>query len=195
MSGGLSLWLGIPREILSIPPGSRKGESNAGWLGTWDSPLRTDWASLKSLESFRQLTSFCCSWILAVSSWIVSRFSTHFLLENPSNVEPWNRFNSSISLRFFTWASRSSRFCSSNCSWRSCWSRRSCSSPAWAWLISLRWDSIIPFNSWILLPSESAWNSCFWISAVKSTRICSFCQGESWLLVFPFRDMVIVCTN
>ena len=28
---------------------------------TWDSPLRTDSASLKSLESFIQLTSFCSS--------------------------------------------------------------------------------------------------------------------------------------
>ena len=68
MLGGLSLRLGIPIDRLSIPPGSRKGGSNAGWLVTWDSPLRTDSASSKSLDSFRQLTSFCSSWILAVSS-------------------------------------------------------------------------------------------------------------------------------
>ena len=42
ISGGLSLRLGIPREQLSIPPRSRKGGKNAGWLGTWESPLRTD---------------------------------------------------------------------------------------------------------------------------------------------------------
>ena len=30
MSGGLSLRLSIPTERLSIPPGSRKGGSNAG---------------------------------------------------------------------------------------------------------------------------------------------------------------------
>ena len=52
--------------------------SNAGWLGTWDSPLRTDSASLKSLESLIQLTSFCSSWILAVSSLIVSDFRLIF---------------------------------------------------------------------------------------------------------------------
>ena len=44
MSGGLSLRLSIP--------GLRKSGSNAGWLGTLDSPLRTDSASWKSLESF-----------------------------------------------------------------------------------------------------------------------------------------------
>ena len=43
--GGLSLRLGIPRERLSIPPGSGKGGKNAGWLVTWDCPLRTDSAS------------------------------------------------------------------------------------------------------------------------------------------------------
>ena len=66
MSGGLSLRLSIPTERLSIPPGSRKGWSNSGWLGKWDGPLRTDSASLKSLESFRHLILFCSSWILAV---------------------------------------------------------------------------------------------------------------------------------
>ena len=39
ISGGLSLRLDIPTERLSIPPGSRKSGKNAGWLGTWDSPL------------------------------------------------------------------------------------------------------------------------------------------------------------
>ena len=57
---------------------------------------------------------------------------------------------------------------------KNCWSRRSCSSPARAWLISYRWNSIIPFNSWTFLLSESAGNSCFWISVVTSARIC-FC--------------------
>ena len=142
-----------PRERLSVPPGSRKSGKNAGWLATWDCPLRTDSVPIKTLESFIQLTSFCSSWILAVGSRTVSRSSISFLLENPTNVDPWNRSNSSISLRLFIWASRRSRFCSNNCSWRSCWSRRSCSSPAWARLISLRWDSIIPFNFWILLVS------------------------------------------
>ena len=144
LSGGLSLWHSNPTERLGTPPGSRKGVSNAGRLGTWNNPLRTDSASLKSLESFIQWTSFWSSWILAVSSWIVSRPPINLLLEKSSNVDPWNRFNSSISWRLFIWASRRSRFCSDDCSWRSWWSLRSCSSPARAWSISLRWDSIIP---------------------------------------------------
>ena len=123
MSGGPFLRLGIPTERLSIPPG-------IGWGGNVG--LSTDSASWKSLESFMQLISFCDSWIIPVSSRIVSRSSINLLLEIASNVDPWNRFNSSISLRLFTWASRSSRFCSNNCSWRSCWSRRCCSSPWWA---------------------------------------------------------------
>ena len=177
--------LAFPQNGLAFRQDHDKVEKNDGWLGTWDSPLRTDSASLKSLESFIQLTSFCSSWILAVSSRIVSRSSINFLLENPSNVDPWNRFNSSISLRLFIWASRRSRFCSNNSSWRSCWSRRSCSSPARVWSISLRWDSIIPSNSWILLLSESAWNSCFWISDLTSARICSSCLSRR-ILVLSF---------
>ena len=127
--GGPFLRLGTPRERLSIPPGSGWVGKNAGWLATWDCPLRTDSASWKSLESFIQLISFSNPWILPVSSRIVSRSSTNFLLAIVSNVEPWNRFNSSISLRLFSWTSRRSQFCSNNCSWRSCWSRRSRSSP------------------------------------------------------------------
>ena len=180
--GGPMLRLGIPRERLSIPPGSRQGGSNAGWLGTWDSPLRTDSASWKSLESFIQLTSFCSSWILAVNSLIVSWFSINLLFENSSIRNSWTLFNSSISWKLLIWASRRFRFCSDNCSWRS-WSRRSCSSLAIVWSISLRWDSIIPINSWILLLSESAWNSCLWISALKSARICSFCLSKRTLMV------------
>ena len=140
--------------------------------------MHVDSASWKSLESFIQLTSFCSSWILAVSSRIVSRSSTNLLLENSLNVDPWNRSNSSVSLRLFIWSPRRSRFWSDNCSWRSCWFRRSCSSPARAWSFSLRWDFIIPLTSWILLLSESVWNSCSWISALESARICSFCRSK-----------------
>ena len=73
-----SLRLGNPRERLSIPPGSRKSGKNAGWLGTWDSPLRTDSASKKSLETFTQKTSFCSSWILDVNSLTCLDFQTIF---------------------------------------------------------------------------------------------------------------------
>ena len=91
MLGGPFLRLGIPRERLSIPPGSGWGGKDTGWLATWEFPLRTDSASLKSLESFIQWTSFYNSWILPVSSRIVSRSSTNFLLAIVSNVEPWNQ--------------------------------------------------------------------------------------------------------
>ena len=198
MSGGLSLRLSIPTERLNIPPGFRKGGSDAGWLGTWECPLRTDSASLKSLESFRQLTSFCSSWILAASSRIVSRSSTNLRLAIVSNAEPWNRFNSSISLGLFIWASRRSRFCSDNCSWRNCWTRRSCSSHARVWSISLRWDSIIPFNSWTLTsPIRLGLKFVFLNFGSKNQREFALFvfQGESWLFRFPFRDLVFVCTN
>ena len=129
MLGGPSLQLGIPIERLIIPPGSGWGGKDTGWLVTWKCPLRTDSASWKSLESFIQLISFCNSCILPVCSRIVSRSSTTFLLAIVSNVEPRNRFNSSISMRLFSWTSRRSKFCFNNCSWRSCWSCRRRSSP------------------------------------------------------------------
>ena len=47
MLGGPFLRLSIPRERLSIPPGSRRGGENTGWLATWNSPLHSDSASLK----------------------------------------------------------------------------------------------------------------------------------------------------
>ena len=177
--GGPSLRLGIPRERLSIPPGIGWGGKDTGWLVTWDCPLRTDSASSKSLESFMYLTSFCSSWILAMSSRMVSRSSINLLLENSSNVDPWHRVNSSSSLRLFRRASRSSRFCSESCSWSRRRSRRSCSSLAILWSISLCWDPIIPFN----LQSESAWTSCFWISVLTSPRICCSCQSRRILIL------------
>ena len=197
MSGGLSLRLGIPREILSIPPGSRKGESNAGWLGTWDSPLRTDSASLKSVESFGQLTSFCSSWILAVSSWIVSWFSTHFLLENPSNVEPWNRFNSSISLRFFTcmgftkfsilfqkWFMK--KLLISSKLFVSCMSMIN--------LTSLRLNNSIQFLD--TSPIRFGLKLVFLNLGSKiNENLLFFVKENPDCFVFPFRDMVNVCTN
>ena len=105
---------------------------------------------------------------------MVSWFSINLLLEDSSIRNSWTLFNSSISWKLLIWASRRSRFFFHSCSWNGKWSRRDCSSLAIVWYISLRWDSIIPFNSWILLLSESAWNSCFWISVLTSARICSF---------------------
>ena len=96
---------------------------------------------------------------------------------------PLNRFNSSISSRLSIWASRRSRFCSDNCSWRSNWSRWDCSSLVIAWSISQRRDSTNPFNSWILLLSESAWTSCLWISVPTSARICSVCLSRRILIL------------
>ena len=152
MLGGRSLQLGIPIERLRIPPGTEWGGKETGWLVTWECPLRTDSASWKSLELFIQFTSFCNSCILPVSSRIVSWSSTHLLLAIVSTVEPWNFFNSSISLRLFSWASRRSHFCFTNFSWRSWWSCRRRSS-AWAWWSSSFCDSIVSFNFWKLLRS------------------------------------------
>ena len=144
------LRLGIPRERLSIPSGIGWGGKDTGWLVTWRCPLRTDSASWKSLEPFIQSISLCNSCILPVNSKIVSRSSINFLLAIVSNVEPWNRFNSSISLRLFPWAPRRSQVCFNNCSWRSWWSFRRRSS-AWARWSSSCCDSIVSLNFCILL--------------------------------------------
>ena len=119
MLGGPSLRHGVTKECLNIPSGIGWGGNDTGRLVTWEFTLRIDSASWKSLELFMQLISFCNSCILPLSSRIVSRSSTNFLLAIVSNVEPWN-LNSSISLRLFSWASRKSQFCLNNCSWRSC---------------------------------------------------------------------------
>ena len=136
MLGGPFWRLGIPMERLSIPPGTGWGGKDTGWLSTWECPLRTDSASWKSIESIIQLFSFRNSCILLVSSRIVSRSSTNFLLAIVSNVELWNRFNSSISLRLCSRASRRSQFCFNYSLWRSCWSFRRRSSAWWARQIS-----------------------------------------------------------
>ena len=119
MLGGPSLRLGIFVERLSIPSGIGWGGNDTGWLATREFPLRTDSSSWKSLESFMQLILFCISWILPVSSRIVSRSPINFLLVIVSNVEPWILFNSYFSLRLLSWASRRSQFCINSCSWRS----------------------------------------------------------------------------
>ena len=143
MLGGLSLRLGIPSERLSIPPGSRKGESNAGWLVTWEFPLRTDSASWKSLESFIQFTSFCNSCTLPDNSRILFWSSMSFRLASVSNVELRNFRSSSISVRLCWWTSRNSNCCRHNSSRRI---RRS--SSAWAawsswWPIFSQYSAII----------------------------------------------------
>ena len=78
MLGGPSLRLGIPIERLCIPSAKGWGVSDTGRLVTWCSPLRTDSASWKSVESFIQLISFFKSCILPVGSKIVSWSSTNF---------------------------------------------------------------------------------------------------------------------
>ena len=101
-----------------------------------------------SNHSYDSLISFCNSCILPVSIWIFDQF----FLAIVSNVELWNFFNSSISLRLFSWASRRSQFCFNNCSSRSWWSCWRCSS-AWALWISSFCDSIVSFNFCILFRS------------------------------------------
>ena len=156
----------------------------------WKCPLRTDSASCTSLESFIQPIPFCNSCILSMKSKIVSRSSTNFLLANVSNVEPWNRFGSSISLRLFSWASRRSQFCFNNCSWRNWSSCRRRSSPWWARQISSFCDSIISFNFWLSLELVFS-NLCLTISenllslSFQKNLICSLselCLWVSWTL-------------
>ena len=45
MLGGPFLRLGIPRERLSIPPGTGWGGKDTSWLVTWECPLLTESAS------------------------------------------------------------------------------------------------------------------------------------------------------
>ena len=48
-------------ERLKIPPGTRWGGNGTGPLVTWEFPLRIEWASRKSFESFIHLSSSCNS--------------------------------------------------------------------------------------------------------------------------------------
>ena len=75
----VSLMLGGP-SLRIVPPRSRKGGNDEGWLGTWESPLSTGSATWKSLESFIQLDLFSNSCILPVNSRIVSWSSTNLRL-------------------------------------------------------------------------------------------------------------------
>ena len=152
ISGGPSLRLGIPIERLIIPSGIGWGGKDTGWLVTWEFPLRIDSASWNSFQSLIQFISFCNSCIRPESSKIVSWSSTNLRLSIVSKVELWNFFNSSISLRLFSWASRRSQFCFNNCSWRNRWSCRRRSS-AWARWSSSCCDSIVSLNFFILLRS------------------------------------------
>ena len=150
MLGGPSLRLGILRERLSIPPGSRNGEKDTGWLVTWDCPLRADSASWKSLESFIQFTSFCSSCNLPDNSIMVFWSSMSFRLAIVSKVELWNFRNSSISVRLCWWASRKS-FC-----WRhnsSCRIRRSSAARA-AW--SSWWETFSQHSAIIICLCSSS---------------------------------------
>ena len=143
--GGPSLRLGVTKECLRLPSGIGWGGNDTGRLVTWEFPLRIDSASWNSFESLIQFISFCSSCTLPDNSKIVSWSSTNFRLAIVSNVELWNILNSSISVRLFWWASRNSKFCFNNCSWRSCWSRRWTSSARAQWSSSC-WDSTISPN-------------------------------------------------
>ena len=85
MLGGPCLRLGIPEERFDHSAQIWKNVKNAGGLVTWDCPMSTDSASLKSLESFMQRISFCSSWILPVISRIVcQRESALFVVPEES---------------------------------------------------------------------------------------------------------------
>ena len=176
-TSGLSLRLGISRERLSITPGSRRSGKDTGRLVTWDCPLRTDSASWNSLESFIQLISFYNSCILPVSSRIVTRSSTNFILEIVSNVDPCKRFNSSISLRLFSW------------DFVPITVHKEVVDLVEVVRLLDEHDKFLLFETRsvhstfdLLLLSLSASNSCFLISDWQSARICSCCLSRRVLI-------------
>ena len=164
-----------------------------------DCPLRVDSASWKSFESFTQMTSFCNFWIFVVRSRIVFRFSINLLLEDVSNVEPWNRFNSSISLRLFSWASRSSRPCSNKLFMKNLLisSKLSVSLKSTINLTSLRLDNSIQFwdTSSVIIGLELVSQSLlysqreFAFCVVPKHPDCSFSESRRvFSLTFEFSD-------
>ena len=93
---------------LSMPPGSVGRGNNTSSLGTWDNcPLRTDSASLNSLESFIQLLSFCNSCFLV--QWKYFDFESIFLPKIHRLVTHDLLFKSSISWKLLIRESRSAR--------------------------------------------------------------------------------------
>ena len=157
-----------PRSMNSFD--ARGGGNDVRRLVTWEFPLRNDSASWKSFESFIQSISFCKSSIMSVSSKIVSWSSTNLRLAIVSNVEHSNFLNFSISLRLMM----------------SFMKKLLISSLKFFNLSAVKfffgWDSIISHNFRAFLRSESAWNSCFLISAWHSARICSLYRSERVLM-------------
>ena len=165
MLGGPFLRLGIPKERL-IPQGSGCSAKDTGRLVTCECPLRTDSASWKSLASFIQLISSCNSCILPV--------------------EPWNRMNSSNSLRLFLMS-----FTKIPVLLQKLFMEK-------LLILSKLFVSLMSttniFFLWLdrfiqLLNTSSAWNSCFRISAWQSARICSLCRSRR-TLICSFSDLL-----
>ena len=141
------------------------------------------------LKNLIQLTALCNSCIQALSYIKVFWSSVNLFLESPSTrgfsailpclAYSWHEFHEEphLVLTFLLEVVI-------DLAWD--WSH-----PVKIWSISIRWESIIPVNSWILLLSDSAWSSCLWISDLNSARICSFCLSKD-SLVFPGRDLIIV---
>ena len=104
MLGGPILHLGIPRERLWIPPRSEVGKTLVDWQHGIGHCVLIQHLE-KSLESFKQLISFCTSCILPATDSVWS--STNLRLAIVSNI----------------------------CSWRSGWSCRRRSSPRWTRIV------------------------------------------------------------
>ena len=164
-----------------------EGWKDTGGLVTCECPLRTDSASWKSLKSFIQLISVCNSCILPVNTRIALWSSSNLLLAIVLKVELWNFFNSFISLKLFSWASRKSQFCFNNYSRRSCWSRR------WILLASIRSFHLI----FVYFFCHSQPGICVFQSPLDTARICplnncSFRSCWSCDEVYPLeRDEVL----
>ena len=91
---------------LSIPPGTGWCGKDTGWLATWDSPLRTDSESSKNSRIIHT-TDFILYFLNLACEF---KDSVSIFDELIFYVDPWNRFNSSISSRLFHGASHSTTF-------------------------------------------------------------------------------------
>ena len=87
---------GFPARLSSLPGSVRRG-NNACSLGLWDTgSLRTDSASLSSLESFIPLISYCHSCTLIMSSLMMFSFSISFPLVNSPTRNSWSSLQKSM---------------------------------------------------------------------------------------------------
>ena len=143
--------IGRPDFLWSV---SKLVRSITLWTKTCDKRLK-DWFHIFTV---RVNTNKIVMWAesLPVNSKIICRSSINFLLVIVSNVEPWNRFNTSISLKFFSWTSRKSQFWYNNFSGRNCSSRRNRG--------NIKDVRFYPINFWaVSLVTQLIFTKCHWL--------------------------------